>query len=352
MFDQDLQELTAGQRGPCLTITLPTHRTTPDNKQDPIRLDNLVRSAHRLVQDELAPAEAERLLVQLNGLVRDVAHQQNLDGMALFVQPDRSRLLRLPVPVAERVTLGEHYRMQELVRALNRIPTFVVLVIADQATRLFHGAGDQLTEHIDAQTFPYENTTVGSETLRTNDSAVNTALHHDQHQRVFLREVDRRLAQVIGTTRPMILLIGVEKNLALFAELTRHNELIAATMTGSAGRVTVTELLPMIQPALEAALADRRAEALSALARAEERGRHMTTLAACLQAARAGRVDRLLVEEEYHEALPLGANGEVHVVEDGVDLVISEVLHHGGTVTCVAPETLAAQQRIAAVLRS
>ena len=30
---------------PALTITLPTHRTSPDNQQDPIRLRNLVTQA-------------------------------------------------------------------------------------------------------------------------------------------------------------------------------------------------------------------------------------------------------------------------------------------------------------------
>jgi hypothetical protein len=36
MNRQDLRELQAVHDYPCLTITLPTHRTFPDNKQDQI----------------------------------------------------------------------------------------------------------------------------------------------------------------------------------------------------------------------------------------------------------------------------------------------------------------------------
>jgi len=43
MNRQDLAGLQRAQTYPCLTITLPTHRTWPDNRQDAIRVKNLVR---------------------------------------------------------------------------------------------------------------------------------------------------------------------------------------------------------------------------------------------------------------------------------------------------------------------
>jgi hypothetical protein len=45
MNRQDIQAVQSISSYPSLTITLPTHRTTPDNQQDPIRVRNLVAQA-------------------------------------------------------------------------------------------------------------------------------------------------------------------------------------------------------------------------------------------------------------------------------------------------------------------
>jgi hypothetical protein len=52
MNKTDLQLLQAISGYPAVSILLPTHRTSPANKQDPIRVSNLVRqAADRLLQE-------------------------------------------------------------------------------------------------------------------------------------------------------------------------------------------------------------------------------------------------------------------------------------------------------------
>ena len=91
---------------PCLTITLPTHRSSPDNRQDPIRLKNLGREAAERLTSELGKREVEAVLRSLDELVETIAHAQNLDGLALFVSADLARAERLPFTLAERVVVG------------------------------------------------------------------------------------------------------------------------------------------------------------------------------------------------------------------------------------------------------
>ena len=67
---------------PCLTITLPTHRSSPENRQDPIRVKNLVKEAtERLLEDhnsrEIAP-----LLTRLDKLAENIDYRDTLDGLA------------------------------------------------------------------------------------------------------------------------------------------------------------------------------------------------------------------------------------------------------------------------------
>ena len=45
MNRHDIHLLQKIKGSPAVTITLPTHRTAPDNRQDPIRVKNLVKQA-------------------------------------------------------------------------------------------------------------------------------------------------------------------------------------------------------------------------------------------------------------------------------------------------------------------
>ena len=57
---------------PSLTITLPTHRTSPDNRQDPIRVKNLVSQASDRLLGEFSKREVEPLLTQVHGPVKTI----------------------------------------------------------------------------------------------------------------------------------------------------------------------------------------------------------------------------------------------------------------------------------------
>jgi hypothetical protein len=46
-----LRELIKAHEPPCISLYQPTHRTSPDNQQDPIRYKNLVREAERSLRE-------------------------------------------------------------------------------------------------------------------------------------------------------------------------------------------------------------------------------------------------------------------------------------------------------------
>ena len=68
----DLLQLQAINEYPSVSILAPTHRTSPDNKQDPIRVKNLVTEAKNRLLSEFSAREMEPLFTKLDGLVEDV----------------------------------------------------------------------------------------------------------------------------------------------------------------------------------------------------------------------------------------------------------------------------------------
>src|SRR5262245_65894972 len=105
MNRHDLHELQDVHTYPCLTITLPTHRTSPDNKQDPIRVKNLVTEGTNRLLGEFSKREVAPLLNRLDELVAAIDYQYTLDGLVLVVNRDMAREYLLPFTVRERVVV-------------------------------------------------------------------------------------------------------------------------------------------------------------------------------------------------------------------------------------------------------
>jgi hypothetical protein len=72
MNRQDIQLVQEASGHPSLTISLPTHRTAPDNFQDPIRVRNLVAQAKERLRAEFSNRELAPLLERLDKLSESI----------------------------------------------------------------------------------------------------------------------------------------------------------------------------------------------------------------------------------------------------------------------------------------
>ena len=96
MNRHDVKLLQKNSGYPTLTITLPTHRTSPENRQDSIRMSNLVAEAQERLLAGFSKREIEPLLTQLDELVESIDFRYSLDGLVLFVNSDFTRGFFLP----------------------------------------------------------------------------------------------------------------------------------------------------------------------------------------------------------------------------------------------------------------
>lgn len=91
MNQHDIRLLTQITGDPCLTITLPTHRTAPENRQDSLQLKNLVKETTERLLGEFNQREAEAIPKRLEHLTGTIDFHNSLDGLALFVNQDFAR---------------------------------------------------------------------------------------------------------------------------------------------------------------------------------------------------------------------------------------------------------------------
>lgn len=344
---------------PCVTITLPTHRTTPENRQDPLRVKNLVKQAVDRLLGEFSKREMEPLLKRLDQLTQEIRFTHTLDGLALFVSRDFARAVYMPFPLRERVAVDDGFFTRDLVFAMNRTPRYWTLALSEKPTRLYECTRDTLIQ-VEEGGFPMVHEGPGGEQPLPGGYGVRKSAYRDEYHRQFFRQVDGALKPFMVEDPLPLAVVGVDRHLAFFNEVTDHKDAILTTLAGSHDKTSAHELGKLVWPLVKAGLAAQRQEVLAELDQAVGEGKFVSSVGEVWRLAHEGRGRLLLVEEDFHYPGRLDADGHLlpteeihgpHIMDDAVDEIIETVLLKQGRIAFVENGSLQAHQRIALILR-
>lgn len=353
---QDLKQLQSLIKIPALSILLPTHRTSPDNRQDPIRVKNLVDEATQRLSEEFSGRELEPLLKQLDALVSTIDYPHTLDGLALYVSHDFAQLYYLPFTIPARVVIDQTFATRDLVYGMHRAQRYWVLLLSQASTRLLAGTGETL-EEVHDKNFPMQMTGPGA-TAPLPYSADSSYLD-DRHRR-FFQQVDGAFTTYAQDEELPIIVGGVDRQISFFREVSQHASLIAGTLTGNFDIATTHELAPQAWDVVQSVRKAQQDDALQALDQAMSAQAVVSTIGEAWRLAQEGRGKLLLVEKNYHVPAIVAEDGSLELVEqpggtevmdDAVDEIIEAVLAKGGKVAIVDDGSLSIHQRIALTLR-
>lgn len=356
-----IRELEAHRGYPAISVILPTHRTHPDNKQDPILLKNLVREVEERLHQEFTKREAAAAVANLKALADAVDHEHNLDGLALFASADYSRSVKLPFPLKARVQIDETFAVRDLVMAYNRSPHYLLLVFDENDTRLFLAYRD-LLEETKLGGFPMKHGGPGGASRLPGGHGVNPSAVRDAHRREFVRAVDDELDAVLKIDDSPIVVAGTEDFLADFHAVSRHQGRIIGTIKGSYGYASAHDLGPPAWAAAREGFAEIRAKNIAFLEAAVGAGKYASGIVQVWEAAHQGRVELLVAEEDYLQPaiLPAGEGQLPTLIDDPddprseddlVDVAVQLTIDQGGKVVFADPGALAKHDRIGAALR-
>jgi hypothetical protein len=343
---------------PSISILAPTHRSVPANKQDPIKVKNLVRKAIDRVQKEMSKRDAAPLVKQLQELVKQIDFKHTLDGLALFASRDVAKVVTLPFKVKPRAIIDETFATRDLVYAYNRARPYRVLALS-HAVRLFDAWTTVLEEHHTGG-FPMEYRAGADKKLSRRQVMTRSDAREDDHRKFFL-EVDAALGAIHKADPRPIIVTGVERNLAFFREVTKHADAIYGMLAGNHDQTSPSALGKLVWPVYEVGFTRERAEALVKLDEAVSAQKHTSGIDQVWRAAVRGQCRMLFVEKDFKYPAQLSDDGDLLLaptgkgaanLDDAVDEIIEKVLEAGGEVFFYPEGDLDVHQRIAAVLRS
>ena len=253
-----------GQRNyPSLSLLAPTHRTAPANKKDRIVVKNLAAQGLSRLQGEFKKREVAALVKNLNQLVNRVDWAHSLEGLALFASRDVATAVLLPFRPRARVVIDATFATRDLVYSLNRSPRYRVLVLTEKPTRLFDATTNVLTEYT-AKPFPMVHTGPGGASRLPGGQGINRSAVRDESHRQFFRKVDDALAAIQKEDHVPLIVVGVDRHLAFYQEVTKDPDAIIGVIAGSHDDPNPTALGKLVWPIFKAGATLKRTRALRA----------------------------------------------------------------------------------------
>jgi hypothetical protein len=376
---ESLAELASVDQPPCLSLYQPTHRRGPENQQDPIRFRNLVKELETSLRQKYPAVETRLLLEPFEELARDQAFwSHTLDGLAVLGGPGLFRVFRLQRPVAEVAVVGDSFHTKPLRRFLQSVGRYQVLGLSLRKIQLFEGNRDMLDEIDPAPEVPRTITeALGSELTEPHQTVASyggvggdsTPMHHSQGGKKdeadvdaerFFRAIDR--AVIEHHSRPSglpLILAALPEHHHLFHRVSHNPFLMAEGLTINPDVLPIDELRERAWQVVEPQYQARLAALADEFAEAKSNGLGSDDPAQVAQAAAAGRVATLLIEDDRRIAGRLdGSTGRIEdadpshpQVDDLLDDLCELVEKMGGRVMVMPAEQMPGRTGLAATYR-
>ncbi|GAA3217217.1 hypothetical protein GCM10010468_39800 [Actinocorallia longicatena] len=327
-----------------------------------MRLKTLLDQArHRLEGLDLERGVAEEIIDNLEKAAGQVDFEHVAEGLVLLAAPGgESHAFVLPrVSVAERVIIDDTFATRDLVAMFESTWKYWVLVLSEQPTRLWSGDGERLEEVANAL-FPLEFEDSLPDERGTTPTQPKQFRIQDDRRMQFFRDVERHLTEVVRQDDRPIIVLGVPRYLTYFGDLADGPvaRSVIGTVEGSYDTASAPELAQLVGPVLEAEHRRVQERAVAELDGARSAKLYAGGLEETWELASQARIAHLIVEEGFfaparaHDGRLYPADGtEGDFVNDAVDDLIEATLNGDGRVTFVPDGALAAEDRIAAVLR-
>lgn len=322
-----LERLAAASDTPCVTISMNTHRTHPESKQDHIGLKNLVERA----KDQLLVSNGKRdivgLLEKMDGLESEIDENFNLDSLHIFLSNSTKEIVKSPWPVEQdELLIADRFAIKPLIKILNRTENYLILLVHKEGIKLFHAINNAIAGEIRNDDFPFLH---NLHYLNPNEH-LGDAKQADNKAREYMNKLDKAVLKTHYQNTFNCIVISTEENYNRLMQVAdkpgiylgwvniKHNDTGNHTLAADAW-----EVIKSIQQ-------QRRIAAIEEMAEAVGQGNVITDLSEIYKAAKEGRGDLLITHNDFKQAVRSTGPFSIELTEDAsgpdiIDDIVSEI---------------------------
>jgi hypothetical protein len=375
-----IKELLAIDQSPCLSLFMTTHRSHPENLQDPIRFKNLLKQLEESLLQKYSADEAKKHIEPLEALGNDNDFWNHTsEGLAILSTVGLFKAIRLPIPIEELAVVADSFHTKPLRQYLQSTDRYYVLGLSLHDIRLFEGNRHSLTEvELNAGTPKTITEALGDE-LTDKYSTVasyggtggeNSSMHHGQGGRSEETEIDaERFFRVVANTiyeqysKPSgwpLILAALPEHHNLFQKVSNNPLLLSNGIAMNPSSVSPDKLVTLAWEIMEPEYNMKLDSFVSRFEQARANGKGSDDYKEVAVAAVEARVDTLIVEAD--RIIPVritnlvtGNTQKKDLINPKVDDLLDDmgelVLKMGGQVMVLPAEKMPSQTGLAAIFR-
>ncbi len=153
---EQLQKLATEKNSPCVTISLNTYRTHPDNDQDELNLKNLLSEAEDRVVSEFGKRPVVQLLEKIETVSKEIDVNYNLDSLHIFLSNDTQEIIRSNwETISQGVHISDSFAIRPLIKNFNRSESYLVMLLSQSGVQLFEAINDDIIKEVKNDDFPF-----------------------------------------------------------------------------------------------------------------------------------------------------------------------------------------------------
>lgn len=300
-----LEQLAGVNDKVCVSISMNTHRTHPDNAQDVVRLKSLLKEAKDRVLNEFDKNTITELLARFDSFEQQIDVNYSLDSLHIFLSNSAEEIVKSPWPVKnDSVSISESFALRPLIMALNRTEEYMILLLSQSGVKCLHALNDKVIEEINNEDFPFdENSHQIHDRERVSDSKFA-----DNLVREYLNKVDKAAVRMHNKTGMSFVVICTEDNYSRLMQVADRPSLylghVPISYNNTANHTVADDAWKIIKDIQKL----KRAEAVKEMQEAIGHGKVITDLPDIFKAVKEGRGDLLIVNNDFRQ--PVKMTGE------------------------------------------
>lgn len=327
MKKSTLDNLAADQSNPCLTISLNTHRTHPDNQQDVIVLKNLISEAENRLIAEFGKRDIASLLEKLSAVSDEIDINYNLDSLHIFLSNNSKEVVQSPWPIANNVVeISDGFNMKSLVKEYTQTEDYLILLLSQSGVHLYDAVNDSIVAEVRNDDFPFKE----NGHYHTDQTKLSKPNAMDDMVREFLNKVDKAAVRAHNEMGQNIVVICTEDNYSRLMQVADRPSVYLGHSRVNYNDVALHTLATQAFEVIAEIQKQRRAEAIEEVKEAVGHGKVVTDLSEIYRAVKEGRGELLVARPDFRQAVMMNGENSFDLIEDvtapgAVDDIMGEI---------------------------
>jgi hypothetical protein len=309
---QKLEALAIEKNTPCVTISLNTHRTHPDNAQDIILLKNLLKEAEESVIKEFGKKSVSSLLEKLSEIEHEVDLSHNLDSLHIYLSNDTKEIIKLTWSTDKNsVHISDAFDVRSLIKSYNRSEEYFILLLSQSGATLYNAVNDGITKEIRNDNFPF----AGNRHDNTHSDRSDSK-HLDNLAREFLNKVDKAVVKINNETGLNFVVLCTEDNYSHLMQVADKPTVYSGYTNIDYKNIDTQHLAKQSWEIIKKLQHNRVSEAISEIKEAVGKGNVLTDLQEIYQASIDGRGDLLIVHQDFAQPVLMSSDRTFELASD------------------------------------